>query len=616
LSNGPLNLWAGPLALAFDPSSGWLRHVRLGDREVLRAVYPAVRDRFWNTLPNAVSDLTVEEAGGGFRLGFNAECRRGPIHFAFRGEVAGTADGTVTYWFDGEARGTFLRNRIGLCVLHPIACAGRPCTIEHPDGTVEASRFPTEIAPHQPFLEVRALAHEVAPGLSAEVRFEGDGFETEDQRNWTDMSFKTYSTPLRLPFPVEVAEGTKVRQAVTLRLRGRLPSDAASVPAETRPLSVRLGGKTVARLPRLGLGIAGHGRPLAPREIDRLKALRPAHLRVDLELGDAGAPAALERAAAEARALGAVLEIALLLGDAPREEDLEALLREAERVRLPVGAWLVLHGRKDMVSADGMRLARQRLHRCDPAARIGTGTNLYFVYLNRQPPPLDDADLLCYSLNPQVHAFDDESIVETLEGQTATAEAARRLAGGRPVAVTPITLRPRFNPHGSDPDEPPATADSRQASLLAAAWTLASVRRLAGAGVESLTYFETTGERGVMEAAGGAVFPVYHALADLAELAGAPVDLCACSHPLQVEALSAGGKMLVANLTPRPQRVTLDLGEWGAARYRVRYLDETTAADAAHAPESFRADAGPLLERPELHLGPYAVARIAWEGLR
>ena len=39
---------------------------------------------------------------------------------------------------------------------------------------------------------------------------EGETFETEDQRNWSDASFKTYGTPLHLPFPVEVEEGTRV----------------------------------------------------------------------------------------------------------------------------------------------------------------------------------------------------------------------------------------------------------------------------------------------------------------------------------------------------------------------------------------------------------------------
>ena len=113
---------------------------------------------------------------------------------------------------DGVARSTFLRNRIGFCVLHPIhECAGAACRIEHVDGTVETTRFPQYIAPQAlvdgiihpvyPFADLRAMAHEVQPGVWADLRFEGETFEMEDQRNWTDASYKTYGTPLRLPFP-------------------------------------------------------------------------------------------------------------------------------------------------------------------------------------------------------------------------------------------------------------------------------------------------------------------------------------------------------------------------------------------------------------------------------
>ena len=35
----------------------------------------------------------------------------------------------------------------------------------------------------------------------------------EDQRNWTDASFKTYSTPLSEPIPVTVKAGTRISQA-------------------------------------------------------------------------------------------------------------------------------------------------------------------------------------------------------------------------------------------------------------------------------------------------------------------------------------------------------------------------------------------------------------------
>ena len=86
--------------------------------------------------------------------------------------------------------------------------AGVHATVETPDGTVEGL-FPDLISPHQPFIDMQSIAHPTAGG-EVVIRFEGDLWEMEDQRNWTDASYKTYSTPLRLPYPVEIREGETV----------------------------------------------------------------------------------------------------------------------------------------------------------------------------------------------------------------------------------------------------------------------------------------------------------------------------------------------------------------------------------------------------------------------
>ena len=52
----------------------------------------------------------------------------------------------------------------------------------------------------------------------------------EDQRNWTDASFKTYSTPLRIPYPVEVAPGQDPVQAVTMRYLARARRSVRAAP--------------------------------------------------------------------------------------------------------------------------------------------------------------------------------------------------------------------------------------------------------------------------------------------------------------------------------------------------------------------------------------------------
>ena len=113
----------------------------------------------------------------------------------------------------------------------------------------------------------------------------------------------------------------------------------------------------------------------------------------------------------------------------------------------------------------------------------------------------------------------------------------------------------------------------------------------------------------------GAAFPVYHLLADLAEIRDGKVDLCRCSHPVVVEGLSVSSRgrrvMLLANLTHEPQTVHLaDEAGGSAAERTVRYLDETTAEAAMRSPDAFRAQPGQPLAGSELRLKPYAVARI------
>ena len=157
------------------------------------------------------------------------------------------------------------------------------------------------------------------------------------------------------------------------------------------------------------------------------------------------------RPAEQARALGVSLEVALLLSDAAADE-LAALVDVLAEIKPPVRAWLIFHVRATFDRERWVRLAREQLAGYDPAALIGGGTNANFTELNRARPPVEALDLLCYSINPQVHAFDNASLAETLAAQAATVASARQFAGGLPLAITPVTLRPRFNPNATGPN--------------------------------------------------------------------------------------------------------------------------------------------------------------------
>ncbi len=55
-----ISLRAGPLSLTFE--DGELRRVCMGSREVVRRVYVAVRDSYWNTIVPVISEVRVSRA--------------------------------------------------------------------------------------------------------------------------------------------------------------------------------------------------------------------------------------------------------------------------------------------------------------------------------------------------------------------------------------------------------------------------------------------------------------------------------------------------------------------------------------------------------------------------
>lgn len=626
-----IELRAGPLTLSFEPDTAFVRHVRLGDHEVLRAVYAAVRDQNWATVPPEISLRKQEVGEKSFLLAFEAVCRKGAVDYRWSGTLSGDANGTIRFTFGGESHSDFLRNRIGICILHPIAeCSGKAVTVVHSDGASEQGAFPKEISPHQPFFDLKSLSYEVVnTGITARIDVEGDVFEMEDQRNWSDASFKTYCTPQARPKPHPVKQGDRVEQAVTLSLGGKvrpiLPVNVG------RPPQLSIATTPVFPLPPIGLCAARHQRPLSLREIERLKALRLAHLRLDLNLGDAGYPAVLERVAKEAAQIGAGLHLALGFG-ADVEAQAGELLAHLQRIQPRVLQWIVLHDAQNPASEATVQRARGGLQAYAPNVLFAAGTRDFFTEINRDRPPAGSASSVCYSINPQVHAFDELTMIENLAGQAYHVETARTFTP-RPVVVSPITLRIRGNA-GAAAEMPglaelPGDVDARQMSLFGAGWTIGSIARLAATGfVHSLTYFETTGWRGVMETEGGSllpaafpsepgmVFPMYHVFADIAEFGNCQVYPTHSTHPLLADGLTlrdASGRrrMLVANFTRDEQCLKIKSGSGTA---RVRYLDETTALEAMRNPEAFRQRAGATIEavggKVELQLLPCAVARV------
>src|SRR5207244_4783099 len=88
-----IDLRAGPLAMIFEPKNAFLRYIRFGDREILRGIYVAVRDRNWGTVTPMISNLKTEVTAGTFHLSFDVNSHEGDINFRWNGNISGDNQG-------------------------------------------------------------------------------------------------------------------------------------------------------------------------------------------------------------------------------------------------------------------------------------------------------------------------------------------------------------------------------------------------------------------------------------------------------------------------------------------------------------------------------------------
>lgn len=631
-------LRAGPVTALLEGAD--LRTVRMGTTELVQRVYVAVRDEVWNTIPGEYSDWQIDAHDDRFEVRFSARHRYADIDYTWKATIKGEPDGSISYAMDGVAHGSFRYAKIGLNVHHALPTSvGQAYRAWTPDGEISGT-LPTLIEPQRLeqgrltalFPEYDRLQLSLPGGGAVDFRFEGDLFEMQDHRNWTDANFKSYGTPLSVPWPMDAGEGQQFHQRVVIRPEGV----AASPAGGGTGARVTVGGSAGRGLPAFGFGLPSDRGRLSPREVELLRALRADHLRADVYMDDADWRAQLDEGRAACRALGSRLELAVF---APPDhlDLLGELAAELAADPVAVARVLVFAGGRGFAIGGGstpgamVREARARLRPVLPGVPVAGGTNLFFVELNRDHPDAEAMDGVVYSLNPQVHAADDRSLMENVKGQEDTVTTLRSFVPRGDVLVSPVTLIGRAGPFPGGPPVQgglPGNVDTRQMSLFGAAWTVGTVRHLAESAVASVTWYEAAGWCGLVERDGGAahpdypsvpgmVFPVYdlfaflagHADAELAEVSTTPWD------EVEACAVRIGGALhvMVANLTAQAQRVRVD-GIAGA-RVRVTQLDGGTVAADLLASRLTAASESEVRDGAlHVDLAPYAVGFISEQG--
>jgi hypothetical protein len=544
---------------------GNLRYVCFDGVELLRAVAYVVRDRDWGTYAPQIEGLAVEEVRQGFRVGYRATCRGATATLRYAATIEGHADGRLRFVAEAVPDGDFETNRCGFVVLHPASVAGTPAEIEQCDGTKAATAFPDLIEPWQPFLSIRAIRHR-AGRFEVSCRLEGDDFEMEDQRNWSDASFKTYGRPLALPWPFTLAAGEPVAQSVTLSCRPRpVPAGAADRPepaADARPAG--------ARFPEIGLVVRPGEVAEAIRVRDRLAEIGPQRIlcAYDPTAGDTAAAFAAFADLQSAYPAAYDLEC-VVVGSGDLDAELSGVAAAVRGSGLDLASLAVSPAVDRQSTPPGsawpacppLEAVYAAARRAFPDTVLGGGMFSFFTELNRKRPPLELLDFVTHATNPIVHAADDTSVMETLETLPHITRSVRALIGGKPYRLGPSTIAMRMNPYGSRTMPNPraericmADDDPRQRGRFAAAWCAGYAAAIAPADVAVWVPAALTGPRGLVDAKTGRLLPVGRTVAALAPLAqgrvvSARVDL---GERVAVLDVQQGGSstVLIANLSP------------------------------------------------------------------
>ncbi|HEY0740914.1 MAG TPA: hypothetical protein VGD40_05600 [Chryseosolibacter sp.] len=541
-------LYAGPLQVLYE--RGFLRYISYQDAEILRMIYFALRDENWDTCEHIITHEEKDISWETFRVTYDSVHRKNNEDLIrWKASIEGLPDSSIRFTIDGEVLKEIKKNRAGFCVLHPLhGVKGQPVQVTQPDGSTYDGQFPAHVEPRNPFKDVQKLKWRFGDRWF-EVSFSGDVFETEDQRNWIDTSFKTFCTPADLPIPVTLQPGTKIHQEVHFRPLEKLQ------PITSHDATVIQLDKTgeATRLPAIGTLLSAENNSINAAAVDQLKTVKLDHLAIAVSPSNADWIAKFSQQCEAAYAIDLAMKVVLTL-----PQDFNNTLNQFSGIiqqnRLRVNEVLLLSEKKpvtDQKLIDHIPTLKEAL----PGIKWGVGTSGDFKDLNRNRFNKGDADFVSYSAHPQVHAFDDRTLIENIDGLRETGDSSSIIYPKAEIHLCPITLQKRSWDK----------ADPRQTSDLAALWTFGAIRAIAEAKVRSATLFETTGQNGLLSNA-GQPYPITEMLQKLLRFKNHEMIVLKNNEPLLADAMlfsnDSSTTLLLVNYTDDLQVVRYGRNEF------------------------------------------------------
>lgn len=580
--------------LSAELVEGSIRRLAWNGTEIVRGIAFLIRDDAWGTLPARLDDPVVTAHEGHFSVRFGGAIEGADASFTFEALIEGDADGRFTFAVEGTADRELLTNRAGFVLLHPADFGGVPVTLLRVDGSETDAVFPETISPGQPFLDLRGLRYAL-PGagtvtclMQAALPNDPLGrFETEDQRNWCDASFKTYVGSLLDPYPYPLAAEAPFGQTVTVSVA---PAGSKSVVTTVATASTHDGGT----LPLFGIGLPHGAHQADAQSAAAIRALGLPWMIVEVDLRRADVAAHLSACAVLAAGRSVRLDV-VAPGTADPVAELAAAARICAQAGLRPDAVLVVPGPylksyqpsgpwPDLPPLEQWYAAARVAF---PGAAVGGGMMTNFTELNRKRPDPAGLAFIAHGTTAIVHDADDVAVMETLETLPHIGRSVRALWPASPWQLGPSSIAMRSNPYGAtDPQNPDwlrmplADRDPRQRGLFGAAWTVGYAAAAAQAGAALVALHASHGHLGLADEDG--LRPCFHVMAALARASGCPRVSIRSGEGLASLAWreATGTRRLVANLTAqeRPSGLTgkgrvLDTTTFSAARRDATWID-------------------------------------------
>jgi D-apionolactonase len=425
----------------------------------------------------------------------------------------------------------------------------------------------------------------------------------EDQRNWSDASYKTYCRPLSRPFPYVVEAGEVIEQRITIALSGTRQLGNT----EDQTSLVELDPQwPQERFPAIGLAVeagwqCGLGEDLAGmRQIVRLDLNQSSDTWPIIGSGP--------------------LDLELVTSDdlAEAQSQLNSLVQSLKAQGVSPGHVLALPSaylksyQPDTIWPSGAtpQAVIGAARAAFPNARIGGGMLTNFTEFNRCPPDASLVDYVSHGSAAIVHAADDKSVFQTIETLPQIFASAQAIAPETPYRLGLVSIGMRSNPYGAglvdNADGTPRTMtadDPRAATLSGAAWMVAGLGATRGFGIEIIALAGPAGPFGILDSQTGKLRPSYHVVRALHALQGQRRASLTCANAsIHSAAALVDGRVsaIIANCSADATQLSIPDGARGSI------LDAST--EIAAGTDTAWADHAAKAMDTTLVLEPYAVA--------